>query len=79
MLRIGKRKLSKNGYARKRVGNKEPLVHRLIAEKILGRKLRKGEEVHHKNKNRRDNRPENLEVMSKGDHIRLHNYERWHG
>lgn len=37
--------------------------HRLVAMQMLGRPLRKGEVVHHKNGNKTDNRPENLEVM----------------
>ena len=46
--------------------------HHLVAEKMLGRRLRKGEVVHHRNGNTADNRPENLEVKSASAHAREH-------
>lgn len=55
-----------------RKGRKE-LEHRVIMEQVLGRKLKPGEVVHHKNHDRKDNRPENLELCaSAGIHNRDH-------
>lgn len=39
---------------------------------MLGRLLEPDEIVHHKNEDPSDNRPENLEVMTQAEHIRLH-------
>lgn len=46
--------------------------HRLIAEFKLGRKLRAGEVVHHKDRDSLNNSSANLVVMAKEDHDRLH-------
>jgi hypothetical protein len=43
-------------------------VHQVQAEKKLGRKLKNGEEVDHKNGNRGDHSATNLRVMSAGSH-----------
>ena len=51
--------------------------HRVVAESVLGRPLRPGEVVHHKDGDPTNNRPENLEVFpSLGEHRRFHNLER---
>jgi hypothetical protein len=47
-------------------------VYRKAVEKATGRRLKPIEVVHHKNENPWDNRLENLEVMSMGEHLRLH-------
>lgn len=51
--------------------------HRVVAEQMLGRPLLRGEIVHHKDGNRHNNSPENLEVMTQADHMRLHHAEMW--
>ena len=49
------------------------LEHRLVAEKMIGRRLRAKEIVHHINGDPGDNRPENLMVFpSQGAHLRFH-------
>lgn len=48
------------------------LQHRKIMEDFTGRKLSKNEVVHHKNGNKKDNRIENLEIMTRSQHIKHH-------
>ena len=49
------------------------LVHRYVAKRKLGRNLRPGEVVHHKNRNKRDNRRKNLLVFkAQQDHYKSH-------
>lgn len=48
------------------------LEHRIVMENYLNRLLNPDEVVHHKNKNTRDNRIPNLEVLNKVEHAKLH-------
>ncbi len=47
--------------------------YRLVMEAHIGRFLSPGEEVHHTNGNPLDDRIENLQVLSKSEHSKLHN------
>lgn len=47
-------------------------LHSVIAEWAIGRPLSEGEVVHHIDRNKLNNDPENLEVMSATDHAHLH-------
>ena len=54
---------TKNGYV---------LYHRVVMENFLGRILLPGEVVHHLNEDKKDNRVENLQVLSKQAHREIH-------
>jgi hypothetical protein len=52
--------------------NAGKLVHRVVAEAMIGRPLRKGEVVHHRDHNKLNNDPANLLVMTHSEHARYH-------
>ena len=62
----------KSRYRGVRVAGKRMDEHRYVASCILGRPLQPGEVVHHKDGNKLNNDPSNLEIMSATEHKRLH-------
>lgn len=69
----GGRGVNPEGYMRINVGvNKRAFEHRLIMEKYLGRKLKKNEQVHHKDGNSLNNKLSNLVVLSPSEHSKYH-------
>ena len=52
--------------------------HRIVAEQIIGRPLKKGEVVHHRDGDKRNNSPENILVFaSQSEHAKHHAELRW--
>lgn len=58
---------SSDGYVRE---------HRVAMERKLGRLLEAWEEPHHRNEVKTDNRPDNLELLTRSEHARRHYAER---
>lgn len=61
-----------------RTKNDYVLEHRVIMENHLGRLLNEDEVVHHINGDKKDNRLDNLEVLSRKEHAKLHGIKQGH-
>lgn len=76
----GLKSFDNNGYTayfipEHRLANKTGIVyeHMLVAEEMLGRELNDGEVVHHEDRDRKNNFPNNLKVFkTKADHTAYH-------
>ncbi|MBM3282578.1 MAG: hypothetical protein FJY86_04555 [Candidatus Diapherotrites archaeon] len=67
----------RKGY--RRFSDSGEYVHRWVAEDKLGRDLRRGEVVHHINRDKGDNHPDNLYVFrNQRAHDRVHKRDGWY-
>ena len=80
----GGRSVASNGYVLIRVGVDHHLAdvrgyayeHRLVAEKKIDRRLRRGEIAHHRDGNKLNNTPGNIEVLTHKRHHEEHRTRR---
>jgi|SRR3990167_9542446 len=69
--------INSDGYKYISVNGKQVLEHRYVIEQKLGRPLKSHEVVHHKDGNKLNNNPNNLEVVNGiGKHNGMHAYYR---
>jgi hypothetical protein len=64
--------IDKRGYVHVRINGNVRYLHRVIAEQVLGRKLKENEAVHHIDGNRSNNTNVNLLICTRSYHNWLH-------
>ncbi len=64
------------GYVRVKVNGEWVLEHRYVMEEKIGRKLTDEELVHHKDEDKKNNSPDNLEIKTNITHSKLHAEDR---
>ena len=73
--KFGRAKINQYGYwqiSSSKEGNDGKLLHRLIYEDYHKCTVFPNAIIHHKDENKLNNNPKNLEIISKADHNRLH-------
>ena len=68
-----------NKYKTWQIHMKRKYEHRMIMEQHIGRELKDDEIVHHKDGNKINNDINNLEIISKKDHAKMHALKRGFG
>jgi hypothetical protein len=76
---VGGKSIARNGYVRVFTPTEKcgfRYEHRIVIEKSIGRRLNKGEQIHHINGIKHDNRLENLKLVSPLEHKKYHPSEK---
>lgn len=69
-----KKSLTKRGYYQAEcTGNRMHQEHRLVYESVFG-SIPKGYHIHHKDENKLNNDPDNLECLTQAEHAKLHSW-----
>jgi len=69
---MGGPKKESNPYVTKMIDGIRYKFHRKVMEDHIGRKLNRNEHVHHINGDKKDNRIDNLQIVSPSQHAKLH-------